>query len=129
VIIEVEDLFEKMSASSKNVIGFRMTGKLTDADYKAVAPEFEDGIKRYGKIRLLWLLEDFHGWEPKAAWDDYEYWRKYGKEIERVAIVGNKRWEEWMTKLAQLFMKGGVKYFDESQLDDAWAWVREDVSR
>jgi hypothetical protein len=129
VIIEVEDVFEKMSASSKNVIGFRMTGKLTNADYKALAPEFEDGIKRYGKIRLLWLLEDFHGWEPKAAWDDYEYWRKYGKEIERVAIVGNKRWEEWMTKLAQLFMKGGVKYFDESQLDDAWAWVRECVSR
>jgi hypothetical protein len=129
VIIEVEDVFEKMSASSKNVIGFRMTGKLTNADYKALAPEFEDGIKRYGKIRLLWLLEDFHGWEPKAAWDDYEYWRKYGKEIERVAIVGNKRWEEWMTKLAQLFMKGGVKYFDESQLDDAWAWVREDISR
>jgi hypothetical protein len=129
VIIEVEDVFEKMSASSKNVIGFRMTGKLTNADYKALAPEFEDGIKRYGKIRLLWLLEDFHGWEPKAAWDDYEYWRKYGKEIERVAIVGNKRWEEWMTKLAQLFMKGGVKYFDESQLDDAWAWVREGVSR
>jgi hypothetical protein len=129
VIIEVEDVFEKMSASSKNVIGFRMTGKLTNADYKALAPEFEDGIKRYGKIRLLWLLEDFHGWEPKAAWDDYDYWRKYGKEIERVAIVGNKRWEEWMTKLAQLFMKGGVKYFDESQLDDAWAWVRECVSR
>jgi hypothetical protein len=129
VIIEVEDVFEKMSASSKNVIGFRMTGKLTNADYKALAPEFEDGIKRYGKIRLLWLLEDFHGWEPKAAWDDYEYWRKYGKEIERVAIVGNKRWEEWMTKLAQLFMKGGVKYFGESQLDDAWAWVREGVSR
>ena len=122
-------MFEKMSASSKNVIGFRMTGKLTDADYKAVAPEFEDGIKRYGKIRLLWLLEDFHGWESRAAWDDYDYWRKYGKEIERVAIVGNKRWEEWMTKLAQLFMKGGVKYFDESQLDDAWVWVREDVSR
>ena len=122
-------MFEKMSASSKNVIGFRMTGKLTNADYKALAPEFEDGIKRYGKIRLLWLLEDFHGWEPRAAWDDYDYWRKYGKEIERVAIVGNKRWEEWMTKLAQLFMKGGVKYFDESQLDDAWAWVRECVSR
>ncbi len=122
-------MFEKMKESSGNVIGFRMTGKLTDADYKAVAPELEDGIKRYGKIRLLWLLEDFHGWEPKAAWDDYEYWRKYGKGIERIAIVGNKRWEEWMTKLAKLFMRGGVKYFDESQLEDAWTWVREGESK
>jgi hypothetical protein len=126
---EAKDMFEKMRESSGNVIGFRMTGKLTDADYKAMAPEFEDGIKRYGTIRLLWLLEDFHGWEPKAAWDDYEYWRKYGEEIERVAIVGNKRWEEWMTKLAKLFMKGRVKYLDESQLDDAWAWVREGASK
>lgn len=123
------DVFEKMKESSGNVIGFRLSGKLTDADYKAVAPEFEDGIKRYGKIRLLWLLEDFKGWEPKAAWDDYEYWRKYGTEIERIAIVGNKRWEEWMTKLAKLFMRGGVKYFDESKLEDAWAWVREGASK
>jgi hypothetical protein len=46
VIIGVVDLFEKMKESSGNAIGFRMTGKLTDADYKAVAPEFEDGIKK-----------------------------------------------------------------------------------
>ncbi len=122
-------MFEKMKESSGNVIGFRMTGKLTDADYKAVAPEFEDGIKKFGKIRLLWLLQDFKGWEAKAAWDDYEYWRKYGKGIERIAIVGNKRWEEWMTKLAKLFMKGGVKYFDDSQLEDAWTWVHEGASK
>jgi len=122
-------VFEKMKESSGNVIGFRMTGKLTDADYKAVAPEFEDGIKKFGKIRLLWLLQDFKGWEAKAAWDDYEYWRKYGKGIERIAIVGNKRWEEWMTKLAKLFMKGGVKYFDDSQLEDAWTWVHEGASK
>lgn len=122
-------MFEKLKEKPGNVIGFRMAGKLTDADYKAMAPEFEDGIKKYGKIRLLWLLEDFHGWEPKAAWDDYEYWRKYGKEIELVAIVGNKRWEEWMTKLAQLFMRGSVKYFDETQLNDAWAWIRQGASK
>lgn len=125
----IDIMIEKLKESSENVVGFRMNGKLTDADYKAMGPEFEDGIKRYGKIRLLWLLEDFHGWEPKAAWDDYEYWRKYGKDIERVAIVGNKRWEDWMTKLAKLFMKGEVKYFDDSQLDDAWAWVREGASK
>jgi hypothetical protein len=74
-------------------------------------------------------MEDFKGWEAKAAWDDYEYWRKYGKDIELIAIVGNKRWEDWMAKLAKLFMKGGVKYFDESQLEDAWSWVRESASK
>jgi len=122
-------MYEKMKESSGNAIGFRLSGKLTDADYKAMGPEFETAIEKYGKIRLLWLLEDFHGWEPKAAWDDYEYWRKYGKGIERIAMVGNKRWEEWMTKLAKLFMKGGVKYFDDSQLEEAWAWLREGASK
>jgi hypothetical protein len=122
-------MFEKLKESKGNVIGFLLTGKLTDADYKAVAPEFEEGIKRHGKIRLLWYLVEFHGWEPKAAWDDYEYWRKYGKDIERVAIVGEKLWEEWMTKLAKLFMRGNVKYFDQNELDDAWAWVSEGAQK
>jgi hypothetical protein len=122
-------MIEKLKESSGNVVGFRMTGKLTDADYKAMEPEFEKTIEKFGKIRLLWHLEEFKGWEAKAVWDDYEYWRKYGKNMELVAMVGNKRWEDWMAKLAKLFMKGEVKYFDESQLDDAWAWVREGASK
>ncbi|HII07434.1 MAG TPA: STAS/SEC14 domain-containing protein [Methanotrichaceae archaeon] len=121
-------MLEKLKESSGNVVGFQMTGKLTDFDYKAMEPEFEKTIEKYGKIRLLWHLEDFHGWEPKAIWDDYEYWRKYGKNMEMVAIVGNKQWEDWMAKLAKLFLKG-TKYFDESQLEDAWAWLREGASK
>ncbi len=122
-------MYEKMKESSGNVVGFRLSGKLTDADYKAMGPEFENAIGKYGKIRILWLLEEFKGWEAKAVWDDYEYWRKYGKNFEQVAIVGNKRWEDWMAKLAKLFMKGEVKYFDESQLEDALAWVRKGASK
>jgi phage gp16-like protein len=122
-------MIEKLKESSGNVVGFRLSGKLTDADYKAMGPELEKAIEKSGKIRVLWFLEDFHGWEAKAVWDDYEYWRKYGKNFEQVAIVGNKRWEDWMAKLAKLFLKGGVKYFDDSQLEDAWAWVREGASK
>ena len=34
-----------------------------------------------------------------------------------------------MTKLAKLFMRGSVKYFDETQLNDAWAWIRQGASK
>jgi hypothetical protein len=125
---EVKKMFQKLEESSGRVIGFRLSGKLTDDDYKGFLPQLEEAIEEHGQIRLLWVLEDFHGWEPKAAWDDYKYGMKYKDDMERLAMVGENRWEEWMTKLAKPFMRGvEIKYYDHSQIQEAWGWLREGV--
>jgi hypothetical protein len=41
-------MIEKLKESSGNVVGFRLSGKLTDADYKAMGPEL---VKGHRKIR------------------------------------------------------------------------------
>ncbi len=38
-----------------------------------------------------------------------------------MAIVGDKTWEEIIIKADDLVL--GEKYFDISQLDEAWEWV------
>jgi hypothetical protein len=40
-------------------------------------------------------------------------------------MVGNRRWEKWMTSVCKPFTKAKVKYFDRSEVAAAWTWLRQ----
>lgn len=110
------------------VLEVMASGKLTDEDYQQVfIPEMERLTKQHGKIRLLFEMIQFHGWEPKAAWDDLKLNLKHSHDIERVAMVGEKKWQHWMTELAKPFTSAKVRYFDQTEIDQARVWIGEDA--
>ncbi len=109
--------------SSGNVLGVLAHGKLTHADYQQLVPKLEGLIQEYGKIRVLFELEDCQGWEIGAAWDDLKFSFRHHGDLERCAVVGEKRWQKWMTKLSRPFFT--VKYFDKTELEKAWQWIGE----
>jgi hypothetical protein len=116
----------KIHKSSGNIIGFNVSGKLSDEDYKnLVIPEIEKAIEKFGEICLLWEMEKFHGWDASAAWDDLKILRKYKKTIMRIAVVGDKDWERWLEKTVKLFTKAEVRYFDHARRQRAWIWLKE----
>lgn len=110
---------------SENVLHVKATGKLTHADYQRLIPKLEDQLRSHGKLRVLFELDDCQGWEIGAAWDDLKFGLKHGGDCERCAVVGQKRWQRWMTKLAKPFF--AVRYFDKSQMPEAWDWILEGV--
>jgi hypothetical protein len=38
-------------------------------------------------------------------------------------MVGEKKWQEWLSKLGSLFVKAEVRYFDAAKLPEAERWV------
>ena len=46
-------------------------------------------------------------------------------KVDRIALVGDKRWEEWMAKVCKPFTTAQLRYFDSAQIDAAWAWLKE----
>lgn len=111
------------------VLEVTASGKLTDEDYQqCFIPEFERLTQQPGKIRLLFEMTQFHGWEPKAAWDDFKLNIKYHHDIERVAMVGEKKWQHWLTEFAKPFTSAKVRYFDRTEAEQARAWVEEDAA-
>jgi len=107
------------------VIEVDFSGKLTDEDYKCFIPEFERHIGQQKKIRLLFEMSQFHGWEVKAAWDDFKLGMKHYGDIERIAIVGEKKWQHWMTQFSKPFTAAEVRYFDRAEDAAARAWVEQ----
>lgn len=118
-------MIERIDSPKAHVLGFILSGKLHDEDYEQFVPVVEAAIEAHGKIRLLAELVDFHGWDLPALWDDLKFATNHCTQVERVAIVGDSRWEKWMTKICQPFTLAGVRYFDVSHQVAAWAWIEE----
>jgi len=87
-------MIEQLPTDSPNVLGFKMTGKLHDEDYKKFVPAVEAAVAAGGKVRLLAQFQDFHGWDLHALWDDIKFATRHCADIERVAQVGERKWEE-----------------------------------
>jgi hypothetical protein len=118
-------MIEELSRTSDKVIGFKLSGKLHDADYQTFVPRIDAAIADEGKVRLLAWFHDFHGWDLHALWDDTRFATTHCTKIERIALVGDKKWEEWMAKVCKPFTMAKIKYFDASEIDAAWQWLEE----
>ena len=117
-------MFQEIPVSEKNIFAFRVSGKLTDADYKAFLPRLDELIDAHGKISLLLELDDFRGWQLDAAWDDMKYGLAHEDDFERIAVVGEKHWHRWIVKLTNLMTSTEIRFFDRDDLQLAWDWLR-----
>lgn len=120
-------MIEQLNSGSEQILGFKMSGKLHDEDYKTFVPAVDAAAAKHGKVRILAQFHDFHGWDMKALWDDIKFATTHCTKIDRIALVGEKKWEEWMAKVCKPFTMAKIQYYDASQLDDAWKWLREGV--
>lgn len=118
-------MIERMAESEGRVIGFRASGSITEGDYKTLSQQVQAAIDDAGSVALLIDLQGFEGEGPSAWDDDLAFGRAYRHQIERMAIVGDHRWQELLAKLAAPFYAHESKYFDVADREAAWAWLRD----
>jgi hypothetical protein len=101
----------------------KLSGKLTDAEYKNLIPQVESIIEEFGKIKFYINMLDFDGWEWRVAWDDFAFGIKHWNSFEKLAIVGDTRWVELAALVGAKITKADVKFFGSSQESEALTWV------
>lgn len=120
-------MIEKLEKSAGRILGFKMSGTLHDQDYGAFVPIVEQAVHAHGKVRLLAQFHDFHGWDLHALWDDIKFSTQHCADIERIALVGEKKSEEWMAKVCKPFTLAKVRYFDSHEIEAAWVWLDQEA--
>ena len=104
----------------------RVSGLLTKNELDSVQTAARDEIQRGGKIKLLIVLDGFQGWEKGAAWGDISFAAAYGDQIEKMAIVGEPRWEtEALMFVGAGIRRTPVKFFVSEQAAQARMWLAE----
>ena len=120
-------MIERMEDVPAGVIGIRASGKLTKDDYvNGLEPALKEATES-GEARVLFVLPDFDGLEPKAWIEDV----KTGLGVElrnrsawkRLAVVTGVGWVADAMRLFAWAMPGELKVFEMDELDEARSWV------
>lgn len=114
------------SVGSDIFLSLKAQGKLTHHDYETISPMIDSALAAVTepKVKMLFDGSELDGWELRAAWDDFKLGLKHGNEFVKVAIYGNKRWEEMAAKVGNWFVSGEVQFFHD--YDQAIAWLKSD---
>ena len=106
-------------------LSLKATGKLTHEDYEKINPMIDSALEgvKDPNIKVFIDGSEFEGWELRAAWDDFKLGLKHGNNFDKIAIFGNKKWQEYTAKVGSWFISGEVKYFEDA--DEALTWLQE----
>lgn len=119
------DLLKVDGEAEPRVVRAAVTGRLNESDFHELAPRIEALLDTHASVRMLVQLSGFKGWSPGAAWEDVKLGLHHYADIDRLAVVGDREWEEWMTRLSRPFSLADIRFFEPSEMEKALAWITE----
>jgi len=72
---------------------------------------------------------DFHGWEGLALSAEIKFDLKHFREIERLALVGDRQWEKFLGGFARPLTAADMRYFSKGALAEALACSSTDAAQ
>jgi hypothetical protein len=114
-------------SSVGGVVTIRVTGLFSPADQAKLQEFILASHPQQGSLSILAIVEDFQGWQQASTWEDVSLMEKNDPYIRKMAIVGEKQWED----MALLFTAKGlrlfpIEYFLPTDLARAQAWLMAD---
>jgi hypothetical protein len=108
-----------------NIYRLELSGRLGKGEFDRALQSAAAEIRRIGPIKLLFVLDQFEGWEQNPNWGDLSFYVTYGDSIERIAIVGDERWRNETLMFASADLRRAPVEFFSSQnaLAEAHTWL------
>src|SRR5947207_7364805 len=111
---------------ANRLLVLRVGGELKKSELDAAQSKFVEIIAGAGTVKLLVLLENFSGWERGEQWGDTDFFFSHRNDFEKIAVVGNPRWEAQVLAFTGAGLrKGPVKFFPGTAESEARAWLAE----
>jgi len=57
--------------------------------------------------------------------EDIKFDMKHFADIERLAMVGDKKWQQGMAAFCKPFTKATIRYLDHAEADEARKWLSD----
>ena len=107
------------------LLEIHVTGTLVKEDYETFVPVVERLVKQHGTIDMLVAMHEFHGETAGAFWEDTKFGVHHFRDIKRLAVIGETKWQERMANFLKPFTTATVRYFDSSQAAEAHGWLAQ----
>jgi L-rhamnose mutarotase len=116
--------------TQKNIIATKANDLLGINDYEKIHPLIHNIINAGNKVRWYFEMDDCSISNSTCFWEDGIIEMNYGsmnfthsEDIEKIAIVGNRKWEKCMHSIMKPFAKASIMYFELPDKEKALEWI------
>jgi len=117
---------KETNSNGHQMISLKLRAPVSDEEKARLSRLLEAKISKSGKIRLLLYLENYPARDSaESLFEDIEFIKLHAEAIERMAVVGERAWQETWIGLFSLFGGVEIAYFDYSDKEKAAIWLAE----
>lgn len=116
-------MIERIDFDQPNIVGYKMREELTKEDVERIHNDLRAAISAHDNVHLYTDATNLEGVEPKAVIEDLKMTPEYIGDIDRYAVVGDERWQEWFTRAGDAITKGEARYFAPDEAAIARNWI------
>ena len=119
-------MFELIEKIQGDVLALRITAEIDDREKDRLTRIVEKRIEERGNIRILIAAEHYPSFNSaEDLYWDLNFIVQFSKEIDRLAVVGDRPWKTTWVALFGLFSSIDARYFAKEDFQDAWQWLAE----
>ena len=112
------------AAVDGNIIEIHISGLLTTEVYKKLSTLMDTAIPKQRRVRILLVSHNFQGWDANSLIEGEPTDGLEFSNVERVAVVRDKIWNDAMKFFCLPFTDAIAKYFEHAELEHAIDWIR-----
>ncbi|MCF8131011.1 MAG: STAS/SEC14 domain-containing protein [Deltaproteobacteria bacterium] len=99
---------------------------MSDRGEAGLSRLLEKKIITHGKIRVMLELENYPAADSaESLFEDMKLLKLHADDIEKLAVLGDRVWQETWVAIFGLFSGMETAYFDRSEEEKAVAWVEQ----
>ena len=119
-------MFKETLTEHDDVIGLGCEGKLSEDDFERMHTLIHERLSQGGRPGLLLDLTKFEGYENALALlEDIKIDTAHANDFSRIAVVGERSWMEWGTKIVNVITLAEMRWFKATDFKNAIAWLRD----
>lgn len=107
----------------ENKIELSLWDELTSDELQQIVHQLESLCTMYPDIHVLFDAGMLEKYSLQIVIDEYDFYKKYKKNLKRVAVVSDKRIEKFFLNLLSKFSDTEIKIFDNDQIEEARKWI------
>ena len=116
-------MLQIIELKEKNIVATKASGKLRNEDIEKIHPLIHAILDKGMKVRWYFEMENFTGWDLPGLWEDLKMDTAHATDYEKIAMVGDKKWQNWITQFMKPFTNADIKYFNLDQKEEAKSWI------
>jgi hypothetical protein len=113
-----------IDTKKENLIAAKLSGTLTKADIETLHPMIHAVVNKGHKVDWYIELAQELSYDRAGLMENFKVDALHLSDYGKIAIVGNKKWQEWISNASNYLTSSEIKFYDVAEKDQALQWAQ-----